>query len=294
MLEIKNLSVQLGDRELLHDVNLTVGTGARHLLRGANGSGKTTLAQTIGGAISTNSVQTTPPLGIVCHSREGGNDGAVLRVGGGTTDIVNKSMSPHRSANSQTDSPQGGSYKTEPLVTSGQIIFDGHDITSENATTRALMGIFLGAQNVPEIPGLTVMSFLRHSLVAHTRFETGKDLSAGLFYQKLMAARERLSIPEEWLSRSINLGFSGGERKRLMFLRLLMTRPKVAILDEPDSGADASAQKLFADIIMEMNGQPTAHSPQPTAFLIISHQQHFTDMIQPTAITDLKDGRVVV
>ncbi|MCL2339216.1 MAG: ATP-binding cassette domain-containing protein, partial [Proteobacteria bacterium] len=221
-----------------------------------------------------------------------------------------------------------------------QIIFDGRDITKLSATERAIAGIFLGAQNVPEISGLSVMSFLKHSLSAHAA-AAGKELSAGDFFKQLITARERLNIPESWLSRSINVGFSGGERKRLMMLRLILIRPKLAILDEPDSGVDAETQKLFAEIIHEMNCPPTEtlristppkggviseserlppwgesqsaskakrDAPGPnkiedfvgwavggqTTFLIISHQEKFTEIVAPTAITTLEHGKVVV
>lgn len=170
-------------------------------------------------------------------------------------------------------------------VDAGRIIFDGRDITNENTTTRALMGIFLGAQNVPEIPGLTVLSFLKHSVAAHQHFDTGRDLSMGEFLQNLEYAREKLNIPRDWLNRSINVGFSGGERKRLMLLRLIMTTPKLAILDEPDSGADASVQTQIVQTMREMT---------ETTFLFISHQQHFTDMVQPTHITTLSAGKVMI
>lgn len=170
-------------------------------------------------------------------------------------------------------------------VDAGHIIFDGRDITNENTTTRALMGIFLGAQNVPEIPGLTVLSFLKHSIAAHRHFDTGRDLSMGEFLQNLEDAREKLNIPRDWLNRSINVGFSGGERKRLMLLRLIMTTPKLAILDEPDSGADASVQTQIVQTMREMT---------ETTFLFISHQQHFTDMVQPTHITTLSAGKVMI
>ena len=170
-------------------------------------------------------------------------------------------------------------------IDNGQIIFDGRDITHENTTTRALMGIFIGAQNVPEIPGLTVLSFLKHSMAAHTHFNTGHDLSMGEFLTKLDTARTKLDIPKEWLNRSVNVGFSGGERKRLMLLRLVMTMPRLAILDEPDSGADATTQKQIADTIREM---------PDTTFLFISHQQNFTDMIEPTATTILSGGKIMI
>lgn len=224
MLEIKNLSVSYGDKELLTDINLTVSDGARHLMMGHNGSGKSTLAQTIAG-------------------------------------------------------------NPEYRITSGKIIFDGRDITNENATTRSLLGIFLGAQHVPEIPGLTVISFLKHSISAHAHFQTGRDLSMGEFLQNLESARERLNIPREWLNRSINVGFSGGERKRIMLLRLILTNPHLAILDEPDSGADAETQTLIADTIAQM---------PDTTFLFISHQDAFTKCVKPTHTTTLSNGKIMI
>ena len=173
----------------------------------------------------------------------------------------------------------------EYRITSGKIIFDGRDITNENATTRSLLGIFLGAQHVPEIPGLTVISFLKHSISAHMHFQTGRDLSMGEFLQNLESARERLNIPREWLNRSINVGFSGGERKRLMLLQLILTNPRLAILDEPDSGADTETQKLIADTIAQM---------PDTTFLFISHQDAFTKMVHPTHTTTLSNGKIMI
>ena len=170
-------------------------------------------------------------------------------------------------------------------IDSGTITFDGRDITNECATTRALLGIFLGAQNVPEIPGLTVLSFLKHSCAAHTHFNTGRDLSMGEFLQRLESAREQLNIPKDWLTRYINVGFSGGERKRLMLLQLIMTNPKLAILDEPDSGADGETQDLIAQTISNMPN---------TTFLFISHQAAFTDRIKPTGITTLSSGQIMI
>ena len=170
-------------------------------------------------------------------------------------------------------------------IKDGQIIFNNTDITKENATTRALMGIFLGAQNVPEIPGLTVLSFLKHSMVAHTHFDTGKDLSMGEFLEKLESAREKLNIPKEWLNRYVNVGFSGGERKRIMLLRLILTQPKLAILDEPDSGADIDTQQQIIDTI---NNMPD------TTFLFISHQDTFSTKLKITETTILDNGEIVI
>ncbi len=170
-------------------------------------------------------------------------------------------------------------------IDSGEIIFDEKNITNENATTRSLMGIFVGAQNVPEIPGLTVLSFLKHSMAAHTHFRTHQDLPMGQFLQDLESAREHLNIPRDWLNRSVNVGFSGGERKRLMLLQLVMTKPTLAILDEPDSGADADVQKQIATTIRAMTD---------TTFIFISHQPNFTDTISPTSITTLSGGKIML
>lgn len=170
-------------------------------------------------------------------------------------------------------------------VTNGQILFNGQEITNENATTRALMGIFLGAQHVPEIPGLTIISLLKHSCAAHKHFQTGQDLSMGEFLDNLENWRTKLDIPHEWLNRSVNVGFSGGERKKIMLLRLVMTQPKLAILDEPDSGADIETQKMIAHIISEM---------PDTTFIYISHQQIFSDMIKPTHTITLSNGKIMI
>ena len=170
-------------------------------------------------------------------------------------------------------------------IDSGNIIFNGMDITKENATNRALRGIFLGAQNVPEINGLTLLSFLKHSMIAHTHYDTGKDLSMGGFLEKLESVREQLHIPQDWLNRSVNVGFSGGERKRIMLLRLLLTQPAFAILDEPDSGADKDVQNQIIDTINKMPN---------TTFLFISHQDDFASRLGITKTTTLDNGKIVV
>ena len=147
------------------------------------------------------------------------------------------------------------------------------------------MGIFLGAQNVPEIQGLTVLSLLKHSMIAHTHFNIGKDLSMGEFLEKLESAREQLNIPQDWLNRSVNVGFSGGERKRIMLLRLILTNPKLAILDEPDSGADKDVQQQIVDTINKM---------PKTTFWFISHQDNFTSLVGATKTTTLDNGKIMI
>ena len=202
-------------------------------------------------------------------------------------DIENGARHLIRGQNGSGKSTLVGTISGDPTykIDNGKIIFDGHDITGENTTARALMGIFTGAQNVPEIPGLTITSFLKHSASAHHHFQTGHDLSMSEFIENLETARDILNIPREWLNRSVNVGFSGGERKRIMLLRLLLTNPKLAILDEPDSGADATTQTQIADVIKSM---------PDTTFIFISHQENFTDLISPTHTTTLSNGKIVI
>ncbi|MDR1027040.1 MAG: ATP-binding cassette domain-containing protein [Rickettsiales bacterium] len=144
---------------------------------------------------------------------------------------------------------------------SGRIIFDGADITKLKTDARARAGLFVGQQVVPEIPGLSVMTFLKHSYMSHFG-----DRPMGEFMTALKAAAAALDIPDAWLGRSVNVGFSGGEKKRLSFLRLLLIRPKMAVLDEMDSGADLNARTLFGKIIDDM---------KETTFLVITHQDVF-------------------
>ncbi len=189
--------------------------------------------------------------------------------------------------NGSGKSTLAGAIAGNPTYTikSGTIIFNNKDITDDNTTTRALMGIFLASQHVPEIPGLTVLSFLKHSCAAHTHFNTGRDLSMGEFLERVENARTQLNIPRDWLNRSMNVGFSGGERKKIMLLQLILTQPQLAILDEPDSGADTQTQELIAKTIKSM---------PDTTFLFISHQPSFTDMIVPTNTITLSDGKIMI
>ncbi|MCQ2575046.1 MAG: ATP-binding cassette domain-containing protein [Alphaproteobacteria bacterium] len=171
------------------------------------------------------------------------------------------------------------------VVKSGQIIFDNEDITNTDPTTRALKGIFLGAQNVPEIPGLTLLSFLKHSLSAQYRFKTGHDMIMQDFLSRIYDTANELNFPTEWLDRYVNVGFSGGEKKRIMLLRLVLTQPKLAILDEPDSGADAYVQQQIIKTIKSM---------PKTTFIIISHQDQFAKSIGIDQTTTLEKGKIVL
>lgn len=173
----------------------------------------------------------------------------------------------------------------EYTITEGKIIFNDIDITNQSPTKRALLGIFTGSQNVPEIPGLTILSFLKHSLNAHHKFNNQNDISMKNFLYELDQACDILNIPTDWLNRSVNVGFSGGERKKLMLLHLLLLKPKFAILDEPDSGSDTVTQSLITQTIKTMT---------TTSFLVISHQELFSNTINFDCFCSLSEGKIMI
>ena len=107
----------------------------------------------------------------------------------------------------------------------------------------------------------------------------------GDLLEQIESACTQLNIPKDWLNRSVNVGFSGGERKRIMLLRLILTNPKLAILDEPDSGADKDVQKQIVDTINKM---------PKTTFLFISHQDNFTALVGTTKTTTLDNGKIMI
>src|SRR6202012_1924310 len=170
-LEIRNLHVRAGDKEILRGLELTVGQGEIHALMGPNGSGKSTLANVIMGH---------PNLD----------------------------------------------------VTEGQILWDGEDLTEADTDERARMGLFMAFQYPVSIPGVTVTKYLRTVLNAH-RDARGEDpISLRDFAKTVKTAMERVNVPEEFSRRYLNEGFSGGEKKRMEILQLILQTPKLAILDE--------------------------------------------------------------
>ncbi len=169
-------------------------------------------------------------------------------------------------------------------VDSGDIIFNKKSIIDLPTTNRSLSGIFLASQMVPEIRGLSVSSFFKHILNAHCNYKTSKDLSAGEFFTQMKSAMDFLNIPETWLGRDINLGFSGGEKKRIALLALLLLKPKIAMLDEIDSGIDSDSLNLIIKVIKEL---------KDTSFIIISHSDKMLKGLKYDKILKMENGRLV-
>ena len=225
-LEIRNLHVNAGDKEILKGVDLRVGQGEIHALMGPNGSGKSTLA---------NAVMGHPGLD----------------------------------------------------VTQGQIIFDGEDITEAEPDERARAGLFMAFQYPVAVPGVTVAKYLRTVINAHREGRGEQAISLKDFRKTVEAAMALTEVPKAFSSRYLNDGFSGGEKKRMEILQLALQKPKLAVMDETDSGLDVDALKVVSA------GVNAVREESPMGVLIITHYQRILHLIQPTDVHVMFEGRIV-
>jgi Fe-S cluster assembly ATP-binding protein len=225
MLEIRNLSARIEEKEILRGVTLIVPDGEIHAIMGPNGAGKSTLSYVLSG-------------------REG--------------------------------------YE----VTGGEVIYNGQDILPLAPEERAAAGIFLAFQYPVELPGVGNANFIRTALNAVRRARGEPELDAVAFLKLARAAIKSLSMPDDMLKRNVNVGFSGGEKKRNEVLQMALLQPGLAILDETDSGLDIDALKIVAD------GVNALRSPKFSA-LVITHYQRLLDHIVPDRVHVLAAGRII-
>ena len=225
MLEIKNLHVAIGGKEILKGLNLSIGVGEVHAIMGPNGSGKSTLSYVLAG--------------------RAGYD-----------------------------------------ITEGSISYNGEDLGALAPEIRAAKGVFLAMQYPVEIPGVTTMMFLKTALNSQRRARGETDLDAVGVLKLVRAKAKTLNVSEEMLKRALNVGLSGGEKKRLELLQMALFEPKLAILDETDSGLDIDALKLVAE------GVNALRDPS-RAMLVITHYQRLLDYIVPDRIHVLAGGKIV-
>jgi len=225
MLIIKDLHANVGDKEILKGISLTVNPGEVHAIMGPNGSGKSTLAQVIAG-----------------HP--------------GYT------------------------------VTSGSVTFEGDDLLDMDAEIRAQAGVFLAFQYPVEIPGVTNAYFLR-SAYNEVRKSKGLEDVDPIDFLDLMEGKLKLvEMDEKMLHRSVNAGFSGGEKKRNEILQMAVLEPKLAILDETDSGLDIDALRIVAEGVNKLK------TPQ-NATIVVTHYQRLLNYIVPDFVHVLANGRIV-
>lgn len=169
-------------------------------------------------------------------------------------------------------------------VTSGQIIFDGEDVLEMEVDERSRAGLFLGMQYPAEVPGVTNSDFMKAALNAR------REAPIGLFefVKKMDGAINKLDMKSNLAHRYLNEGFSGGEKKRNEILQMILLEPKIAMLDEIDSGLDVDALKIVSDVIHENVTQNN------TGTLIVSHYERFFKQIEPTHTHIMIDGRIVL
>lgn len=225
MLTIKDLHVNVADREILKGLNLQVNPGEVHAIMGPNGTGKST-------------------LGNVLSGKEGYD------------------------------------------ITGGEVLFEGEDLLELEPEERAHLGIFLAFQYPVEIPGVSNANFLK-AAVNEMRKAKGLDpISAGDFLKLMREKMALVEMKKDFISRSVNVGFSGGEKKRNEIFQMAMLEPKLAILDETDSGLDIDALRIVA------NGVNKLRTPD-NAFIVITHYQRLLDYIVPDFVHVMYDGRIV-
>jgi len=197
---------------------------------------------------------------------------------------VHAIMGPNGSGKSTLSSVIAG--KEEYEITRGEISFEGEDLTEFEAEVRAHKGVFLSFQYPIEIPGVSVTNFMRTSLNAIRKARGLDAMPANEMLKMIREKSELLDIDRKFLSRSLNEGFSGGEKKRNEIFQMAMLEPKLAILDETDSGLDIDALRIVA------NGVNKLRTPQ-NATLVITHYQRLLDYIVPDFVHVMYEGRIV-
>ena len=225
MLEIKNLHANIGEKEILRGINLTIKDGETHAIMGTNGSGKSTLS-------------------------------AVL-VG-------------------------------NPIfeVTEGSVTFEGKDLLEMKPEDRANEGIFLSFQYPVEIPGVSMTNFMRAAINEKRKYHGQEPLNAADFLKLMREKRAVVELDSKLSNRSVNEGFSGGEKKRNEIFQMAMLEPKLRILDETDSGLDVDALRIVAEGVNKLK---TAD----TSTIVITHYDRLLDIIKPDVIHVLYKGRIV-
>ncbi len=222
LLEIRDLTVNVGDKTILNKINLTVEKGETHVLMGPNGAGKSTL----GNAIM-------------------GNENYV--------------------------------------ITGGEIIYNGENIVTDSVTERAKKGIFLSFQNPIEVPGITLANFIRNAKDE----VTGKKNRIWAFRKELEEKMKLLNMDKSYADRDLNVGFSGGEKKKSEILQMLMLNPQLAILDETDSGLDVDAVRTVSEGVKDFQEKGEG------ALIIITHSTRILDALKVDKTHVLVNGNIV-
>lgn len=225
LLEIKGLHANVGDKEILRGIDLTVREGETHAIMGPNGSGKSTLSAVLAG-------------------------------------------------------------RDNYTVTSGEVTFNGHNLLELSPEERSWEGLFLSFQYPIEIPGVTNVNFMRTAVNEHRRHRGLEPLNAADFLKLMRSRMEIVEMNPSFSSRGVNVGFSGGEKKRNEIFQMAMLEPRLSILDETDSGLDVDALRIVA------TGVNKLRRPDNAA-IVITHYQRLLDYIVPDVVHVLYKGRII-
>jgi len=197
---------------------------------------------------------------------------------------VHAIMGPNGSGKSTLASVIAGREEYE--IEKGSILFNGEDISELSVEERAHQGVFLSFQYPVEIPGVTVTNFIKTALNETRKAKGLEDMPASEMLKRIREKSELLEIDRKFLSRSLNEGFSGGEKKRNEIFQMAMLEPKLAILDETDSGLDIDALRIVANGVNKLK-------TKDNAVLVITHYQRLLDYIVPDYVHVLYDGKIV-
>ncbi len=218
------------------------------------------------------------------HARIGDKEilkGINLTVKDGETHAI---MGPNGSGKSTLSAVLVGN----PLytVTEGEVIFNGKNLLEMSPEDRAHEGLFLSFQYPVEIPGVSMNNFMKAAINEKRKYEGKEPLSAGDFLKLVREKRKVVELDSKLANRSVNEGFSGGEKKRNEIFQMAMLEPKLSILDETDSGLDVDAMRIVAEGVNKM------HTPE-TSTIVITHYERLLDMIKPSVVHVLYKGRIV-
>jgi Fe-S cluster assembly ATP-binding protein len=208
-------------------------------------------------------------------------DGLNLSVATGQVAAI---MGPNGSGKSTLSYVVAG--KPDYEVTSGEVLLDGENLLALEPDARAVKGVFLAFQYPIEIPGVATMTFLKAALNAQRRARGEADLTTPDFMRAVRGAAQSLKIDPEMLKRPLNVGFSGGEKKRMEILQMALLAPRLCVLDETDSGLDIDALRIVAD------GVNALRDPK-RSFLVITHYQRLLEYVRPDVVHVMAKGRIV-
>ena len=258
MLKIESLHATVDGKAILKGISLTLNPGEIHAIMGPNGSGKSTLSYVLAGRPGYEVTEGSVTLTLPRHCEER-SDEAIQRGSDSETGLL-------RSARNDEESV---------------------DLLALEPHERAALGIFLGFQYPVEIPGVSNVQFLRTALNAQRRARGEAELSAGDFLRLARAQADALGLDMEMMKRAVNVGFSGGEKKRNEMVQMGIIDPKLAILDETDSGLDIDALRVVGEGINRIMRKPDK------AVLLITHYQRLLDIVRPDFVHVLAGGKIV-